>query len=176
VPTEYWAYGYIRYLTCAHIVGGYPDGSFRPNNPITRAEFSKMVTLAYGYPLTTPATPSFSDVPASYWAYSYIETLYAHGIISGYGGGIFRPNALIIRAEMVKMVVLASGIAAYTGPFTDYPDVPPSYWAYGYIKTASHEQWVGGFSDGLFHPNENATRAQLCKTLYLALIFPQGGR
>ncbi len=173
VPTEYWAYGYIHYLSCRSIISGYPDGLFRPDNPISRAEFSKMLALGYGLSLLTPAQPSFADVPASYWAYTYIETLHAVGAISGYPDGSFHPGASITRAELVKMNVLASGVSAYTGALPDYPDVPPSYWAYGYIKTATHKQWVGGYSDGLFHPTSDASRAELSKVLYLSLSYPR---
>ncbi len=173
VTPEYWAYGYIHYLSCHSIVSGYPDGLFHPDNPISRAEFSKMLALGYGLPLLTPAQPSFADVPASYWAYTYIESLHAEGAISGYADGLFHPNASISRAEMVKMNVLASGVAAYTGALADYPDVPASYWAYGYIKTATYKQWVGGYPDGLFQPGSRASRAELSKVLYLSLSYPR---
>lgn len=176
VPTEYWAYGYIKYFYCQGVISGYSDGYFRPNNAIRRAEFSKLVVLAYGFSITTPTSPSFSDVPPSYWAYNFIETLHARSIISGYADGTFQPSALITRAQIVKIVVLASGTAQYTGLFTDYPDVPPSYWAYQFIKTASHLRWVGGYEDGNFRPNNNASRAELAKTLYLAIVFPNGSR
>ncbi len=173
VPTEYWANGYIHYLSCRAIVSGYPDGLFHPANNISRAEFSKMLALGYGLALSTLAQPSFTDVTPSYWAYTYIESLHAEGAISGYPDGSFHPNASISRAEMVKMNVLASGVAAYTGALADYPDVPPSYWAYGYIKTATHKQWVGGYPAGQFHPASNASRAELSKVLYLSLSYPR---
>ncbi len=173
VPTEYWAYGYIRYLSCHAIVSGYPDGLFRPDNPISRAEFSKMLALGYGLQLLTPAQPSFADVPPGFWAYTYIESLHAAGTISGYPDGSFHPYASISRAEMVKMNVLASGVPAYTGVLADYPDVPPGYWAYGYIKTATYKQWVGGYSDGRFHPASDASRAELSKVLFLSLSYPR---
>ncbi len=186
VPPMYWAYGYIKYLYCNGIVSGYPDGYFRPDNNITRAEFSKMLVRAYGFAITTPVSPSYTDVPTSYWAYAYIETLHAQGVINGFTAAqcaaahaaypCFLPNAAISRAQIVKMVVVASGVPAYTGAFTDYPDVPPSYWAYGYIKTASHLQWVGGYPDGTFRPNNLATRAELSRILFVALNFPHGNR
>ena len=183
MPTENFFFGYIRYLTCRGIVSGYADGYFRPNNPITRAEFSKMVTLAFSIPRTTPAVRSFSDVPTNYWAYGYIESLTAAGVINGQNAAqcaaagvaapCFRPNNPISRAELVKMVVVASGTAAQTST-TAYPDVPPSYWAYSYIQTATARQWVGGFPDNSFRPNALATRAELSKVVYLALNFPLG--
>ncbi len=172
VGVEYWAYGYIHYLACRGVTAGYPDGSFRPATPISRAEYSKLLALAYGLPLTSPPTPRFRDVPPNHWAYGYIEALAAANISVGYPDGSYRPNARISRAELVKLTVLASGALAYSGPFTDYPDVPPSHWAYQYIKTATHRQWVGGYADGFFRPNAPSSRAELAKLLYLALTFP----
>ncbi len=173
VGVEYWAYGYIHYLACRGVTAGYPDGSFRPATPISRAEFSKLLALAYGLPLTSPPTPRFSDVPPNHWAYSYIEALAAANISVGYPDGTYRPNASISRSELVKLTVLASGAPPYTGPYTDYPDVPPSHWAYQYIKTATHRGWVGGYADGFFRPNAPSSRAELAKLLYLALTFPR---
>ncbi len=174
VGVEYWAYGYIHYLACRGVTAGYPDGSFRPATPISRAEYSKLLALAYGLPLTSPPTPRFSDVPPNHWAYGYIEALAAANISVGYPDGTYRPNLSISRAELVKLTVLASGAPPYTGPFTDYPDVPPSHWAYQYIKTATHRGWVGGYADGNFRPSATSSRAELAKLLYLALTFPRG--
>ncbi len=173
VGVEYWAYGYIHYLACRGVTAGYPDGSFRPATPISRAEYGKLLALAYGLPLTSPPTPRFRDVPPSYWAYGYIEALAAANISVGYPDGTYRPNLSISRAELVKLTVLASGAPAYSGPYTDYPDVPPSHWAYQYIKTATHRGWVGGYADGYFRPSATSSRAELAKLLYLALTFPQ---
>jgi S-layer homology domain len=186
VTPTYWAYGYIKYLYCRQIVSGYPDGLFRPCNDISRAEFSAIVTRGFGFPMMTPigGQQSFTDVQPSYWGYRYIETLAAQGVISGYSQQqcathgaaypCFLPGGQITRAEMVKMVVVASGTPAYNGPLADYPDVPPSYWAYGYIKTATHKQWVGGFADGSFRPGAASSRAELGKVVYLAIVYPRG--
>ncbi|HZD59517.1 MAG TPA: S8 family serine peptidase, partial [Anaerolineae bacterium] len=87
VPVTYWAYSYIYYLAEKGIVSGYPDNTFRPANPVTRAEFSKMICLAMGWTLVDPATASFPDVAKSYWAYKYIETARAHGAVIGYPDG-----------------------------------------------------------------------------------------
>lgn len=172
MPIEYWAFGYIRYVTCEGIASGYGDGTFRPNKNITRAEFSKMVAIGFNVAAFTPAVPTYSDVPASYWAYRYIEGLTAAGVVSGFGNGQFRPNDQLNRAQMVKMVVVASGTPLLNPATPTYPDVPTSYWAYRYIETANELQWIGGFPDGRFRPDNSATRAELAKLIYLSLTFP----
>ncbi len=169
VPIGYWAYSYVNNLSCLGVVGGYPDGNFHPNSNISRAELSRMLVLGYGLSLITPNQPDFTDVSRIYWAYSYIETMFAHGIISGYSDGRFQPNRQVNRAELVRMVVKASGVPSYTGASTDYSDVPSSYWAYGYIKTATHYQWVVGFPNGNFVPNAPASRGEFSKILSLSL-------
>src|SRR5437588_6700528 len=90
-----WADDPIQYLVDQGVMTGYADGTFRPNENVTRAQFAKMLVVAMGWPVQTPSTPTFSDVPASDWAYGYIETAPPHGVISGYGDGTFHPSASI---------------------------------------------------------------------------------
>jgi hypothetical protein len=92
-------------------IEGYADGSFKPNNPVTRAQAAKMLVLGKGWPLQLPRTPTFSDVAADYWAYSYIETAVAHVVIDGFADGTFRPDQAVSRAQLAKMVTLTAQAA-----------------------------------------------------------------
>jgi len=172
VPAGYWAQGYIAWLACRSIVGGYSDGTFRPEATTTRAQFAKMLALGQGWSLITPLTPSFSDVPAGYWAYGYVETGKAHNVLSGYSDGTFRPAAAITRAQLSKMIVSAQSWSPVTPPTASFRDVPADYWAYAAIETAHAHSIIGGYSDGTFRPGGSATRAQLSKMLTLALGGP----
>lgn len=168
VPSSYWAYQYISALACRGVLGGYSDGTFRPDATTTRAQFAKMLVLGFGWAITTPATPSFSDVPNNFWAYGYVETAKAHGVVSGYSDGTFRPVSNITRAQLSKMIVSASAWQVVTPPTPSFSDVPPSDWAYGYIETAKAHSVITGYSDGTFRPLYPATRAQLSKMLWTA--------
>src|SRR5438093_1486934 len=101
-PADYF-YEAVRYLYCHGIISGYGDGTFRPYNLTTRAQFIKIVVLARGWNLYTPAAPTFRDVPADSPFYQYIETAYNHAIISGYNCGSgcleFRPGNNVTRGQ-----------------------------------------------------------------------------
>jgi amidase len=99
-------YTYVEAAFLHGAISGYGDGKFRPNNPVTRAQAAKMLVLGKGWPLLSPETPSFSDVPTSHWAYDYVETAAAHSVVSGYEDGSFRPNLPVSRAQLSKMVAL----------------------------------------------------------------------
>lgn len=86
-------------LASKGIIGGYTDGTFRPNNNISRAEVAKMVCIAIGWELKAPATPSFSDVAKDNWAYMYVETAKAHGVLNGYKDGSFGPNKRVYQGN-----------------------------------------------------------------------------
>jgi hypothetical protein len=172
VPADYWAYAPIHALACGGVVSGYSDGTFRPGSNTTRAQFAKMLVLGMGWTVTAPARPSFSDVPATLWSYAYVETARAHGAISGYSDGTFRPNSDITRAQLAKMIVTATGWSLLTPARPSFGDVPATHWAYSFVETAKAHAVIGGYSDGTFRPNNAATRAQLSKMLDTALSAP----
>jgi hypothetical protein len=163
-----WADDYVQYLADLNVISGYPDGSFRPNALVTRAQFAKMAVGAMQWPLVTPPTPSFSDVPATFWGYSYIETAVAHGAISGYPDGTFKPNDNVTRAQVAKIIYLARQWTAVDGSVR-FNDVQQSDWYYTYVQAAGVSEIMGGYSDSTFRPNLPATRAQVAKILTLSL-------
>ena len=119
VPPGSTFYTYIESAYLHGAVAGYSDGRFRPNNPVTRAQATKMLVLGKGWPLQSPQTPTFTDVPSSSWAYSYVETAVRHGVAGGFVDGTFRPDQPVSRAQLSKMVVLtmrAAGAAAQPQP------------------------------------------------------------
>jgi len=162
-----WAYNYILDLVDKEIISGYKDGSFRPAATVTRAEFSKMVCLAMGWDLVEPATPSFTDVAKNNWAYKYIETVKAHGIIGGYSDGTFRPSNNITRAEIAKIVAGSLGISSGSSELTDVG----SHWAKDFIDACAEAGIVGGYTDGTFRPNNTATRAEAAKMIVGVLNY-----
>ena len=112
--------------TALNIIGGYPDGSFKPEGNITRAEATKMICVALNGgkdPATsTNATPTFNDVRTNAnaaWAEGYIESCVAQGIVSGVGGGKFAPAGNVTGVQLAKMLLVALGynsdIEGFTG-------------------------------------------------------------
>ena len=93
------------------IISGYSCGSgcleFRPGNNVTRGQLSKIVVIAANWPVIDPTIPTFSDVPTDQPFYTYIETAYCHGVISGYSDGTFRPGNDATRGQISKIVYQA---------------------------------------------------------------------
>ena len=100
VPKAHWAYKYIETAKARGALGGYPDGSFRPSNSITRAEMAAAIARA----LNLAAGESDLEDIALHWAKEQINACVQAGIISGYPGNVFRPNANATRAEASKMI------------------------------------------------------------------------
>jgi hypothetical protein len=128
-------YTFVEAAYLRGAVQGYPDGTFRPNAPVTRAQAAKMLVTGRGWSLYTPPWPAFTDVPVGHWAYAYIHTAQSHGIAGGYPDGTFRPDTLVTRAQLAKMVALTAQSAgseyqdtgeppAKTGPTPVQPPVP----------------------------------------------------
>ena len=102
---------FYQYVETAHahdILGGYTDGTFRPNNEVTRSQLAKIVVAAEGWPLVTPGNPTFNDVAPDSAFYSFVETAVAHGILSGYPDGSFRPGNVATRGQISKIIYLAT--------------------------------------------------------------------
>jgi hypothetical protein len=90
------------------VIDGYPDGTFRPGNDVSRAQAAKILVLGKAWPLVSPPIPSFTDVPPGDWAYSYVETAVQHTIVTGYPDGTFRPAEPVSRAQLSKMTALSA--------------------------------------------------------------------
>ena len=111
--------------TALNIIGGYPDGSFKPEGNITRAEVTKMICVALNGGkepnLATNATPTFSDVRTNAncaWAEKYIESCASQGIVSGVGGGKFAPAGNVTGTQLAKMLLVALGYKSENEGFT----------------------------------------------------------
>ena len=139
VSANAWYAQSVNFLASKGIVVGYPDGSYRPGQPITRAEFTTIISK-YGN-LSYAENYAFSDVARDHWAFAYIYSAYAKGWIVGYPDGTFRPNNPITRAEVVKIVNNMLGRKTAAGDIpTNAPvaaDVLKSHWAYADIIEAS---------------------------------------
>ena len=158
VPGTHWAVSYIENLLAKGIIAGYTDGTFKPSNTITRAEFAKIVAVAKG--LSPASGSSFSDT-SGHWAAGYIEAVKTAGYIAGYPNGTFRPNNNISRAEIAKIIVVAAGFTMDTSG-AGFSDIA-GHWASDYILPANNKGIVGGYTDGTFRPNNSATRAEASK-------------
>ena len=193
VPGSFWAYPFVEWMANNGYVSGYANGSFHPNSSTTRAQLTKMLVLAEGWPPDNPPDPTFADVPPTQPFYSFIETAYAHGIISGYACGgpnepcdplnrpYFRPNNTVTRGQLSKMISSAEGWPPGNPPSPTFADVGVSNPFYGFVEAAYGHGIISGYACGgpnepcdpqnrpYFRPYNSATRAQLSKMIYTAV-------
>ena len=103
VPADRWSAGAIEFMANKKVVNGYEDGSFKPANNLTRAEFAAMVAR-FADLTDTAASRTFSDVDSSYWGFKSIMALNKAGYVNGYEDGTFRPEANVTRAEVMTVI------------------------------------------------------------------------
>lgn len=159
--TNHWAKTAISNAVATGIASGYPDGSFKPEQFITRGEFTKLLVEGLGLASSSKAL-EFSDADAiPQWAQAYVQAAVDAEIITGYQDGSFRAGGNITRAEMAVMITKALDLeleAAETLSFVD-ADRIPSY-AQERVATAVKHGLVQGLGNDRFGANEPATRAQ----------------
>ena len=141
-------------------INGYPDGTVRPGNNITREEvaaiFYRLLTADAKTQYQSSGS-SFSDVSPDRWSATAIATLKKAGILDGYQNGTFRPKAAITRAEFATMAARFDNSAVTnSAQFTDIS----GHWAQSFIDRAATLGWIKGFADGTFRPNQDITRAE----------------
>ncbi|MFC3801520.1 S-layer homology domain-containing protein [Cohnella sp. GCM10012308] len=161
----HWAETNIKQAVGMHIVGGYPDGSFKPNAAVTRAEFAVMLMNALK-PQQEGAALAFADQEQiGAWAQRAVAQAVQASIIHGYEDGTFRPNAKITRAEMAVMLSSALGqsVQAKTTGFADDKDIPA--WAKGAVAALSQLGIIEGKGANRYAPGNPATRAEAVTVL-----------
>jgi hypothetical protein len=165
--TDYF-YQAALHLYCRGVISGYSDYTFRPYAITTRAQLTKIIVLAEGWPISNVGIP-FSDVPPDHPFYPYILTARNHGVISGYSDGTFRPYNVITRGQLCKVIMLAQNWHADTSGGPHFVDVSEYDAFYVFIETVYNHDAISGYADGTFRPNNSATRGQVCKIIYAAL-------
>lgn len=161
------------------IASGYSDGTYRPNNSITRAEAVKMLVKAVGYEdeasgevsassggivAEVEGAKQFTDVDKKHWAYNYIQTGVADGIISGFGDGTFRPDDNVTVEQMLTMAVNMAGYEIYATAIGGYPS--------GYLTYANALEITDDLkvNDGDY--KRNATRGEVLDCIANTLNVP----
>lgn len=150
---------------------GYDDGSFLPNNNITRGELAAMIArLSYGDDLPDGMyQASFPDVDSDAWFNKYIGYLEDKNVLSGYEDGTFRPMDTITRGEISAVIARAQryDLISYNNIFTD---VTENDWAKDYIETLADKNIVSGYEDGTFGPYSPLTRAEAVAIINRVLV------
>jgi hypothetical protein len=179
----HWAQRFIEPLAAQDIIRGFPDGTFRPEVPVTRAEFAALIQKAFGQNLT-PGSVRFVDVPITHWAYDAIDQAYQLGFLEGYPNNTFAPEQNIPRVQ--ALVALTNGLDLKPNDSPDmvlknyYFDFLANYYqdnsqipiyAQPTIVAATENQLVVNYPDvKFFNANQVATRAEVAAFIYQALV------
>ncbi|MFY3791588.1 S-layer homology domain-containing protein [Ureibacillus sp. MALMAid1270] len=161
VSKEYWANTPISYLNELGLIKGYVDGTFKPDNSITRAEAATIIARELN--LKATKTPQFSDVKTSFYAYNAIAAVSEKGIITGRSAGKFSPDGKLTRAEMATILTRAYSLSGSSN--VSFKDVTSKHWAHGYIQTLLANDLTSGYNDNTYRPNVEITRAEFATLL-----------
>lgn len=177
-PTDiqgHWAESQINKWVEQGLARGYTDGTFKPNNSITRAEFITLVNRALGY--TETAEINFRDVSPTDWYAGEIAKAKAAGYVSGYQDGTFKPNSQITRQEVASMLARILNLGAdnpnIVNSFKDAQAIPQ--WSKGSIAAVVEKGYMGGYPDQTFKATRSITRAEAIVTLDRA-VHPSEGQ
>ncbi|MFH1012134.1 MAG: S-layer homology domain-containing protein [Candidatus Peregrinibacteria bacterium] len=168
-------YDAIKYLKEQNIIGGYPDGSFKPEQTVNRVEALKMLMLAFDVEAGVAGPLPFSDTDNSAWYATTLATAVEKGIVKGYDDGRFRPAQTVNRAEYLKILFNSSG-TEFTGGLLSKPynDVERTDWfaRYAYLANQKNLLDVAG---NLLQPANGMTRADVAETIYRMKMIEEKG-
>lgn len=191
---NHWAALYVSRLQRTRVlpgllpvIGGYADGTFKPDQPVTRYEFLKMALFSTCIALqenTIDVPVRFSDVISipqlaetadQTQKRQVIYTAVSYGIVQGYDDGTFKPDQPVNRAEALKMLTLAAQLqlppGSETGITLVFPDVQENDWFATTLKTAVYYEVVSGYPDGTFRPANPITRAESAKIIWQTMLI-----
>lgn len=178
---HHWAQYYIELLYRKGIVKGKAEGIYGPNDPLTRAEFTKIALNAIGEtvdPLEDVKTAPFSDVALYAWYVPYVKKAKELGLINGYPDGTFKPDSEINRAEAIKILLSALGFDLSTAGQRDdeYQDIYTDQWYFPAVNFAIANKLLDGIRlpDGrimteAFGPGRSISRAEMAVLAIRAL-------
>ncbi len=171
IAPNHWAKNYIEALATIGLITGYPDGEFKPNQSISRAEYTTVVAKTRDLKFEDLGTIPFNDLSARHWAAKYIMAAYNAGLVKGYPDQSFRPKNSITRAEGVTGIVRMDNVPVEkAGVDSGFKDVKDKHWASGYVKAGVENKLVNGYPDSTYQPERSISRAETAKMFYFTQI------
>lgn len=170
-------YNAVMDLKARGIISGYPDGTFKPDQVVNRAEALKLILGAAKVVVPTDAAmglAGFSDVDGSAWYAPYLRKALSMGVVQGYPDGTFKPGQTVNLAENLKMLIKAENIdlSQVFAIGTPYNDVAPDAWYRSYLEYANEGNLIeAADANGNIHPDQGMTRGKLSELLYRLLFI-----
>ncbi|MGE5391369.1 MAG: Ig-like domain-containing protein [Deltaproteobacteria bacterium] len=165
---------FITYLVHKGVMGGFPDGTFRPGEGLTRAQAATVLVKAAGLPAPTVPASKFSDVPATHWAAASIAAAAQAGYLSGFPDGTFRPDEKLTRAQGISLVMRICTVKE-RAELPALKDMNKNHWAAADMGTAIALEMVGISADGQqVYPDANMSRGALARALAILMTRDPG--
>lgn len=175
LPASHWAYLMITELLNQNMISGFPDGTFRPDQPVTRAEFAAQLSRTFDLSLGQ-GVESFADVTDQNWANQDIRTAVQMGFLKGYPEDKFFPDQTITRIQVLSALAKGLNIKSSSSSkavlryYHDYEQIPE--WAIRPLVAATEAGLVVNHPDvSRLAPNRPANRAEVTAMLYRALVY-----
>ncbi|SFQ27229.1 S-layer homology domain-containing protein [Salibacterium halotolerans] len=163
IGEDFWAGDAISHLEEQGIISGYEDGTFGPNNEVTRGQAALMLASALDLDTSDRPDPGFSDIEDGTELSAAVAAVADEGIIEGYEEE-FQPNEDLTRAQMSKVLAKAYDLSGDNS--ADFSDVSEDFWAYDHIDALASNGITTGYEDGSFKPGASTTRAQFATFLW----------
>ena len=176
VPPQFWAYNSITKMTKEGFMSGYKNGTFKPNDPLSREEAASLFSKMIGEPPSIMLSSSFTDITSDRWSSLAIESVARANIISGYGDKTYRPEQYMSRQEFA---VVADKYLHYQGyrtedptaldniHFSDQKFIAP--WAQSSVRELALFGFINYSTTGLFNPEKYVTRSEAAEITYRML-------
>ncbi len=166
----------VAFLKNNEVINGYPDGSFRPGNPVSRVESLKFIYEGLNRDTVSGAEPGFGDTDKNAWYSKYVASAAKDGIVKGYDGNVFRPANAVTRAEFIKMLLETANVnVSDVKRRQPYNDVKLNDWHFEYMAKAKDLNLLDSRARNI-EPNEALTREEVAEILYKMIVAKVNGR
>jgi len=176
VDTSHSNFEAIIELSKRNVIGGYEDGSFKPEQTVNRVEALKMIFTAL--PLDDPAELDeldFSDTNSTAWYAPFLRKAVSLGVVKGYPDGTYRPDQTVKLVEALKIMLEASGADLPTDITEDpYADAPAGQWFTPYVQFAKDNGLIDADASNKIYPDTGVSRAMLAEILHRYLMVLEG--
>ncbi len=164
----------IEFLADHNIISGYPDGTFRPEKPVSRVEFLKLALLSSNIELDVNTPSNFKDIDENAWYAPYVRKAKKEGWIQGYGDNSFKPEQSVNKVEGLKMIAAIQGWQVATPDLPPFKDVGLTEWFTPYVAYAKTHNFLeeGG---NFYIPSASLSRAKTSETLFRAMVTKATG-
>ncbi|MBE9215980.1 S-layer homology domain-containing protein [Plectonema cf. radiosum LEGE 06105] len=174
VPADFWANRFINELSSRKFIEGYPDFTYRPQQPVNRAEFASIIGKAFQTDVSNNQKV-FKDIPENFWAEPAIKQAVGTQFMTGYPDNSFNPEQKIPRVQVIVSLVTGLNLKTPASPdqvlsvYKDADQIPQ--WAREKVAIATANNLVVNHPDpALFKPNQEATRAEVATMIHQALV------